>query len=213
MSTELIKRIAVTLGALLVYLLGLHIPLPGVDATAWTAMFDMQSGGMLGRANALSGGGLRTLSILSLAVTPYISAALILQLLTMVSRGLRVLRDSGERGRVIIEQATIYGTVLLTVLQAYGIAIGLEGLELVVPEPGPVFRLTTVLTLTAGTLFLVWLAGQITARGIGNGIALIIAAGIVNTLPREVYALIEGNRMGIFAPGTVPAIAVIAVLV
>jgi preprotein translocase subunit SecY len=213
MSSELMKRIAFTLGALLVYWLGLRIPLPGIDATVWTAMFDMQSGGMLGQANALSGGGLRTLGILSLAITPYISAAIILQLLSMVSRRLRAFMDDGARGRGTIERYTISAAALLAVLQAYGIAIGLEGIGPVVPEPGLVFRLTTVLTLTAGTLFLVWLAGQITARGIGNGIALIIAAGIVNTLPREIAGLLELSRQGAVAPGTVPAIAVIAALV
>ena len=212
MSAELIKRIAVTLGALLVYWLGLHIPLPGVDTAAWTMIFDAQAGGMIGQANALSGGALRILSILSLAITPYVTAAIILQVLSMVSRRLRALMDS-ERGRSSLERYTIYATALLAAFQAYGIAIGLEGIGPVVSEPGLVFRLTTVLTLTAGTLFLVWLAGQITARGIGNGVALILAAGIVNTLPGEVAALLEGDRQGIFAPGAVLVVAVIVAMV
>ena len=213
MSAELTKRIAVTLGALLVYWLGLHIPLPGIDAAAWAMIFDMQSGGMIGQANALSGGGLRTLSILSLAITPYVTAAVILQLLTMVSRTLRAFTNDGERGRGNLERYTIFGTVLLAGLQAYGIARGLEGIGPVVSEPGLVFRLTTVLTLTAGALFLAWLAGQITAHGIGNGVALIIAAGIVNILPREIAGLLELSRQGAVSSGIVPVIAVLTVII
>ncbi len=213
MSTELIKRGAFTLGALLIYWIGVHIPLPGIDVAAWTAVFDMQSGGMLGQANALSGGALRRLGILSLSITPYVTSAVILQVLSMVSRRLRALADD-ETGRRKLELATIAGTVVLAALQAYGIAVGLEGVGSVVPEPGLLFRLTTVLTLTAGTLFLVWLAGRITARGLGNGVALIIAAGIVNSLPRDVAVLLEGSRQGIIAPAALPAVAlVIAALI
>jgi preprotein translocase subunit SecY len=212
MSAELMKRSAYTLGALLVYWLGLRIPLPGVDLAAWTAVFDMQSGGMLGQANALSGGALRTLGILSLSITPYVTGAIILQLLSMVSRRLRALADD-ERGRGILERYTIVLTALLAALQGYGIAVGLEGIGPIVPEPGLLFRLTTVLTLTAGTLFLVWLAGQITARGIGNGVALIIAAGIVNALPREISALVEGSRQGVVASGTVTVVAALIAIV
>src|SRR5215813_4660562 len=193
MSTQLLKRSALTIVALLIYWLGLHIPLPGVDAAAWMAIFDMQSAGMLGQANAMSGGALRTLSILSLSITPYVSSAILLQLLAMVSRRLRALADD-ERGRIILERWTLGITVLLALFQAYGIATALEGVGTVVPEPGLLFRLTTMLTLTAGTFFLAWLAGQITARGLGNGIALIIAAGVVNTLPRQIAGLIELSR-------------------
>jgi preprotein translocase subunit SecY len=209
MSTQLIKRAALTIGALLVYWLGLRIPLPGIDATAWMAIFDVQSGGMLGQANALSGGGLRTLSILSLSITPYVTAALILQLLAMVSRRLRAFSDD-ERGRIVLERCTLGFTVFLTVMQAYGIAVALEGVGPVVAEPGLLFRLTTVLTLTAGTLFLVWLAGQVTARGLGNGIALMIAAGIVNTLPRGIAGLLELSRQGAIAPVALPVTALVA---
>jgi preprotein translocase subunit SecY len=212
MFPELMKRGAFTLFALLVYWLGLQIPLPGTDVAAWTDVFDMQAGGMLGQANALSGGAMRTLGILSLSITPYVTGAIILQLLSMVSRRLRALADD-ERGRSILEGSTIVITVLLAALQGYGIAVGLEGIGPVVPEPGLLFRVTTVLTLTAGTLFLVWLAGQMTARGIGNGVALIIAAGIVNVLPREVSALIEGSRQGTMAPGTATAVAAFTAIV
>jgi preprotein translocase subunit SecY len=172
----------------------------------------MQGGGMLGQADALSGGALRTLSILSLSITPYVTAAIIIQLLAMVSRRLRVLADY-EGGRRKLEQATIAGTVLLAVLQSYGIAIGLEGVGSVVPEPGLLFRVTTVLTLTAGTLFLAWLAGRITASGIGNGVALIIAVGVVNTLPRAIAVLLELNRQGAVAPRAVPIAVILAVVI
>jgi preprotein translocase subunit SecY len=212
MFPELMKRAAFTLGALLVYWLGLRIPLPGVDAAAWTALFDAQSSGVLGQANTLAGGALRTLGILSLSVTPYVTAAILLQLLSMVSRRLRALADD-ERGRAVLERFTIAITVLLAAFQSYGIAIGLEGITQVVPEPGFLFRLVTVLTLTAGTLFLVWLTGQITARGIGNGVALIIAAGIVNALPREISALLEGDRQGIVPHGTLTAVAALTAVV
>ena len=212
MSTELLKRGAFTIVALLIYWIGLHIPLPGIDAAAWRQIFDMQSGGVLGQMDAMSGGAVRRLSILSLSITPYVTAAVMLQLLAMVSRRLRALADD-ERGRVRLELATRAVTALLTAVQAYGIAVGLEGVATVVAEPGLLFRLTTVLTLTAGTLVLAWLAGQMTARGLGNGIGLIIAAGIINTLPRDVAALLELMRQGAIAPGAVLAIALITVAV
>lgn len=209
MSTELMRRGAFTLGALLVYWVGLHIPLPGVDAAAWMAVFDMQSGGMLGQVNALSGGAVRRLSILSLSITPYVTSAVILQVLSMVSRRLRMLAGD-EPGRRKLEQATIAGTVVLAALQSYGIAVGLEGVGPLVPDPGLQFRLMTVLTLTGGTLLLVWLGGQITARGLGNGVALIIAAGIVNTLPRDIAVLLESSRQGIIAPAAVLVVALVS---
>jgi preprotein translocase subunit SecY len=208
MSTELLKRCAFTIVALLIYWLGLHIPLPGVDAAAWAQIFAMQSGGMIGQADALSGGALRRLSILSLSIAPYVTAAVILQVLAMVSRRLRALADD-ERGRARLEQATLVVTVLLATLQSYGIAVGLEGVATVVPEPGFLFRLTTVLTLTAGTLVLAWIASQITARGLGNGIALIIAAGIVNSLPRAIAGLIELSRQGAIDAVALPAAALV----
>lgn len=208
MSTELLKRGAFTIVAMLIYWIGLHIPLPGIDVTAWMRVFDMQSGGILGQANALSGGALRRLSILSLSITPYVTVAVILQVLAMVSRRLRALADD-ERGRIILERMTLGITVLLALFQAYGVATALEGVGTVVTEPGLLFRLTTMLTLTAGTLFLAWLAGQITARGLGNGIALIIAAGIINTLPRGIALLIELARVGAIDAVALPVVALV----
>jgi preprotein translocase subunit SecY len=208
MSTELIRRGAITIVALLIYWVGLRIPLPGVDVAAWMAIFATQSGGMVGQADALSGGAVRNLGILSLSITPYVTAAVILQVLAMVSRRLRGLADD-ERGRARLERATLAVTAVLAALQAYVIASGLEGVGTVVAEPGVLFRLTTVLTLTAGTLFIAWLAGQITARGLGNGVALIIAAGIVNTLPRQIAGLIELTRQGAIAPSAAPTVALV----
>src|SRR5215471_4377107 len=169
MSTELLKRCAFTIVALLIYWVGLRIPLPGVDVAAWMAIFATQSGGMVGQADALSGGAVRNLGILSLSITPYVTAAVILQVLAMVSRRLRALADD-ERGRIRLERATLAIAAGLAALQAYWIASGLEAVSVVVPEPGLLFRLTTILTLTAGALFIAWLAGQITVRGLGNGI-------------------------------------------
>jgi preprotein translocase subunit SecY len=211
MSTELIKRGAFTLGALLVCLAGIYIPLPGVDADAWRTLFDAQSRGMLGQANALSGGALSRLSILSLSITPYLTSAIIVQLLAMVSPAIGRLRNDGERGRATLERYTIAATVFLAALQGYGIAIGLEGVGSIVAAPGLFFRSVTMLTLTAGMLFLVWLAGQITERGLGNGVALIIAVGIVNTLPRETSILLEASRLGIMAPGTLLKVLLVVV--
>jgi preprotein translocase subunit SecY len=211
MSTELLRRSAITIVALLIYLLGLHIPLPGIDAAAWMAIFNTQSGGMLGQANALSGGALRTLSILSLSITPYVTSAIILQVLAMVWRRLRALADD-DRGRIILERWTLGITVLLALFQAYGVASALEGVGPVVAEPGLLFRVTTMLTLTAGTLFLVWLAGQITARGLGNGLALIIAVGIVNILPSGIAGLLELSRQGAIAPIALPVVALVTVV-
>jgi len=205
----LMKRSAFTLGALLVCLIGIYIPLPGVDVSAWKVLFDAQSHGMLGQADALSGGALSRLSIFSLSITPYVSSAIIVQLLAMVSPTLATLRNDGERGRTIIELYTRYGTVLLAALQGYGVATGLETVGAVVPEPGLLFRLTTMLTLLAGTLFLMWLAGQITERGLGNGIALILAAGIVNALPREIVGLLVSSRRGIISPVHLPVVALV----
>ena len=206
MSPELMKRGAFTLGALLICLLGLYVPLPGIDAMAWRMVFDAQRA-MLGQATPLSGGGLSRISVLSLSITPYVSAAIIMQLLAMVSPTIGRLRDDGERGRATIELYTRFGTALLAALHGYGLATGLERVGMIVPAPGLVFRLTTMLTLTAGTLFLVWLAGQITARGLGNGVALILAAGFVSTAPRDILLLVQASRLEMVAPRTLLGLA------
>ena len=176
-AEELKKRIWFTLGALLVYRLGTYIPLPGIDPAAWEQIFNTQAGGILGMFNMFAGGGIQRMAIFALNIMPYISASIIIQLMTTVSPTLEQLKKEGEQGRKVINQYTRYLTVVLAAFQAYGIAIGLEGAGSVVADPGLFFRISTVITLTGGTMFLMWLGEQITARGIGNGISLIIMAG------------------------------------
>src|ERR1700746_2869450 len=177
-ADELKKRIWFTLGALLVYRLRTHIPLPGLDPSAWEQIFQSQAGGILGMFNMFSGGGIHRMAIFALNIMPYISASIIIQLMTTVSPTLEQLKKEGEQGRKQINQYTRYLTVLLAAFQAYGIAIGLEssptGASALVMNPGWFFRIPTVITLGGGTLFLMWLGEQITQRGVGNGISLII---------------------------------------
>src|SRR6201993_1992684 len=190
-AEELKKRIWFTLGALVVYRLGPYIPLPGIDPTAWEQIFQTQSGGILGMFNMFAGGGIHRMAIFALNIMPYISASIIVQLMTTVSPTLEQLKKEGEQGRKIINQYTRYGTVILALLQAYGIAIGLEGAGNAVADAGWFFRISTVITLTGGTIFLMWLGEQITSRGIGNGISLIILSGIVAQLPSALAGTLE----------------------
>src|SRR5690349_16969462 len=191
-ADELKKRIWFTLGALLVYRLGTYIPLPGINPAAWAQIFQTNSTGILGMFNMFSGGGIERMAIFALTIMPYISASIIIQLLTAVSPTLEALKKEGEVGRKKLNQYTRYGTVFLAAVQAYGIATGLEvsgrggSLGSPVIDPGLFFRLTTVVTLTGGTVFLMWLGEQITARGVGNGISLIIFTGIVAELPNYI---------------------------
>src|SRR4026207_924345 len=177
-ADELKKRIWFTLGALLVYRLGTYIPLPGIDPNIWEQVFRTQAGGILGMFNMFAGGGIHRMAIFALNIMPYISAWIIIQLMTTVSPTLEQLKKEGEQGRKVINQYTRYLTVVLAVFQSYGIAVGLEGSSNIVNDPGWFFRFTAVITLTGGTMFLMWLGEQITARGIGNGISLIILSGI-----------------------------------
>src|SRR5215216_3031791 len=170
-AEELKKRIWFTLGALLVYRFGTYIPLPGIDPQAWEQIFKSQAGGMF---SMFSGGGIHLMAIFALNIMPYISASIIIQLMTTVSPTLEQLKKEGEQGRKTINQYTRYLTVFLAAFQAYGISIGLEGAGNVVSDPGWFFRISTTISLTGGTMFLMWLGEQITARGIGNGISLII---------------------------------------
>src|SRR5918911_31173 len=210
-AEELKKRIWFTLGALLVYRLGTYIPLPGIDPTAWEQIFRTQSGGILGMFNMFSGGGIHRMAIFALNIMPYISASIIIQLMTTVSPTLEQLKKEGEQGRKTINQYTRYLTVLLAAFQSYGIAIGLEGAGTVVSEPGWFFRISTVITLTGGTIFLMWLGEQVTARGIGNGISLIILAGIVAELPSAIAGTLELGRQGALSTGIILAVLVMAV--
>jgi preprotein translocase subunit SecY len=199
-ATELKKRLWFTLGALLVYRLGTYIPLPGIDGAVLEDIFASQAGGILGMFDMFAGGALRRMTIFALNIMPYISASIIMQLLTAVSPQLEALKKEGEAGRKKINQYTRYGTVLITALQGYGIAVGLESMASsagsAVLEPGMFFRFTTVVTLIGGTMFLMWLGEQITQRGVGNGISLIIFAGIVANLPNALVGTLEMGRTG-----------------
>ncbi len=199
-ATELKNRIWFTLGALVIYRLGTYIPIPGIDAGILQEIFRQNAGGILGMFDMFSGGALGRMTIFALNIMPYISASIIIQLLTAVSPTLENLKKEGESGRKKLNQYTRYGTVLLAAVQSYGIAVGLEGMRSgahsAVIDPGLFFRLVTVITLTGGTVFLMWLGEQITARGIGNGISLIIMAGIVANLPHALAATLELGRTG-----------------
>ena len=209
-AEELKKRIWFTLGALLVYRFGTYIPLPGIDPTAWDQIFKSQAGGILGMFNMFAGGGIHRMAIFALNIMPYISASIIIQLMTTVSPTLEQLKKEGEAGRKVINQYTRYLTVLLALFQAYGISIGLEGAGNVVTEPGWFFRIATVITLTGGTMFMMWLGEQITARGIGNGISLIIMAGIVAELPSAIAGMLELGRQGALSTGLILIVIIMA---
>jgi preprotein translocase subunit SecY len=188
---ELKNRILFTLGLLAVYRIGAHIPTPGIDSQALAAFFQQTQGTLLGFFDMFSGGALSRLTVFALGIMPYISASIILELLTVVVPYLEKLKKEGEQGRKKITQYARYGTILLSAVQSLGISLGLESMQsptgaLVVPNAGWAFRLMTMLTLTAGTAFIMWLGEQITERGIGNGISLIIFAGIVARLPSAV---------------------------
>ena len=170
-AEDLKKRIWFTLGALLVYRLGTYIPMPGIDPDALAQAFQQQSTGILGLFNMFSGGAVGRMAIFALGIMPYISASIIIQLMTSVIPSLEALKKEGEQGRKVINQYTRYGTVLLAMVQAYGIAVGLETQSGIVVDPGLFFRVSAVITLVGGTMFLMWLGEQITSRGIGNGIS------------------------------------------
>ncbi len=212
-AEDLKKRIWFTLGALLVYRLGTYIPIPGINPDAFAQAFQQQSGGVLGMFNMFAGGAVGRMAILALGIMPYISASIIMQLMTSVVPTLEQLKKEGEQGRKIINQYTRYGTVLLATVQAYAIASGLESGNGIVTDPGVFFRLSAVITLVGGTMFLMWLGEQITARGIGNGISLIIFAGIVAGLPAAIGGTLELGRTGALSTGIILAIIVLAITV
>ncbi|WP_159590022.1 preprotein translocase subunit SecY [Chelativorans xinjiangense] len=212
-AEDLKKRIWFTLGALLVYRLGTYIPMPGINPEAFAQAFQQQSGGVLGMFNMFAGGAVERMAIFALGIMPYISASIIMQLMTSVVPSLEQLKKEGEQGRKVINQYTRYGTVLLATVQAYGIAVGLEGGANIVTDPGWFFRISAVITLVGGTMFLMWLGEQITARGIGNGISLIIFSGIVAGLPSAIGGTLELGRTGAMSTGLILAIIVIAIVV
>jgi preprotein translocase subunit SecY len=216
---ELKNRILITLALLAVYRIGVHVPTPGIDGAALKSFFDTAQGTLLGFFDMFSGGGLKNLSVFALGIMPYISASIILQLLTVVVPHLERLSKEGEAGRKKITQYTRYGTVVLSAIQAFGISFGLEQMQSplgdpVVIDPGWSFRIMTIITLTAGTAFIMWLGEQITERGIGNGISLIIFAGIVARMPSAIilsFKMIKNEEIGILVFLAVIAMMVVVV--
>ena len=204
-AKELQKKLLFVLFALIVFRLGTFIPIPGIDSNVFQEIFSQNSGGLLGMFDMFVGGAVQRMSIFALGVMPYISASIIMSLLTAVNPTLKQLKkDGGEQGRQKINQYTRYGTVFLATLQGYGLAVGLENMMgstgSAVIDPGIFFRLTTVVTIIGGTLFLLWLGEQITQRGVGNGVSLIIFAGIVANLPAAVASTLELARTGALSP-------------
>ena len=196
-ASDLKRRIWFTLGALVVYRLGTYIPVPGIDPGALQSIFASQQNGIFGVFDAFSGGALGRMTVFALNILPYISASIIMQLMTAAVPSLEKLKkEGGESGRLQLNQYTRYLTVLLAVVQSYGIAVGLEASEGVVTDPGWFFRASTVITLVGGTIFLMWMGEQITQRGLGNGISLIIFSGIVANLPGAIGSLFELGRTG-----------------
>ena len=212
-SEELKKRIWFTLGALIVYRLGTYIPLPGIDPAAFEASFTGKQQGVLELFNMFAGGAVQRMAIFALNIMPYISASIIIQLLSSVVPSLEAIKKEGESGRKILNQYTRYLTVFLAIFQAYGIAIGLEGQTGVVADPGWFFRISTVLTLMGGTMFLMWLGEQITSRGIGNGSSLIIFAGIVAAFPAAVISTLELGRQGAISTALILGVIVMSIAV
>ena len=195
-AEELKKRLLFTLGALIVYRLGTFVPLPGIDPEAFSQGFQSQSGGLLGTLNIFAGGAVERMAIFALNIMPYISASIIMQLMTAVVPQLEAIKKEGEQGRRQINQYTRYLTVFLATMQGYFIVVSLQASPGFVTNPGPYFLLTGTITLVGGVMFLLWLGEQITARGVGNGVSLIIFAGIVAELPRAIAGLLDQGRTG-----------------
>jgi preprotein translocase subunit SecY len=214
-ATDLKKRLWFTLGTLIVFRLLSFVPLPGIDPRSLASLFDTTKGSVLDFFNTFSGGSLSRMSIIALGVMPYITASIVVQLATSMSPSLAALKKEGESGRKKINQYTRYGTVLLCAIQGYFIAVGLEGWGATtsgsaVINPGFLFRITTVISLVGGTMFLMWLGEQITSRGIGNGVSLIIMAGIVAQMPTTLAQMFEGGRTGTMSPLVIIGVIVLA---
>src|ERR1700710_1341788 len=216
-ATELKNRIWFTLGALVVYRIGTYVPVPGVDASVMGEMLSQHGGGILGMFDMFTGGALRRMTVFALNIMPYISASIIIQLMSAAIPTLETLKKEGESGRKKLNQYTRYLTVVIAMFQSYGIAIGLESMHgsfgAAVIDPGAFFRISCVVSLVGGTMFLMWLGEQITARGIGNGISLIIFSGIVANIPHALASLLELGRTGALSPVFILSFIVIAVAV
>src|SRR3546814_557925 len=213
-ATELHKRIWFTLIAMVVYRLGCYLPMPGIDIHAFAQAFQGPSKGILGMFNMFSGGAVQRMAVFSLNVMPYISASIIVQLLGTVYPPWEKLRkEGGEAGRKTLNQYTRYLTVVLAVVQSFGIAVGLQASQGIVDQPGVFFTISTVATLTGGTMFLMWLGEQITSRGVGNGVSLIIFAGIVSVFPNSVRQAFALAQTGALSGGALLVIAALVVAV
>ncbi|MEO0833689.1 MAG: preprotein translocase subunit SecY, partial [Pseudomonadota bacterium] len=211
-ADELKKRLLFALGALIVYRFGTFVPLPGINSDAYANAFGTQTGGLLATLNIFAGGAVERMAIFALNIMPYISASIIMQLMTAVIPSLEAIKKEGEQGRRQINQYTRYLTVLLATVQGFFIAVNLQSQEGVVTNPGPFFLLTTVVSLVGGVMFLLWLGEQITSRGIGNGVSLIIFAGIVAELPRAAIGLLDQGRAGGLPPAIVLLVIVLCLL-
>src|ERR1700692_1210802 len=216
-ATDLKKRIWFTLGALIVFRLGTYIPVPGIDATVMAHQMTQNGGGILGMFNMFTGGALGRMTVFALNIMPYISASIIIQLMSAAIPSLETLKKEGESGRKRLNQYTRYLTVIIAMFQSYGIAVGLESMSgsfgAAVIDPGWFFRVSCVVSLVGGTMFLMWLGEQITARGIGNGTSLIIFSGIVANVPHALATLLELGRTGALSPVFIVVFMVIAVAV
>ena len=211
-SNDLRNRILFTILILSIYRLGTYVPLPGIDPESLKTLMQSSQKGLLGMFNIFTGGAVNRMAIFALGIMPYISSSIIIQLLTGVSETFKNLKNQGEIGRKKITQYTRYGTVLLASIQGYGVSVGLENSGVIVSDPGIYFKLTTVITLVAGTTFLMWLGEQITQRGIGNGISLIIFSGIVAEIPRALATTFELGRTGALSATTILLIFTLLIL-
>jgi len=210
-NNDLRNRILFTVLMLCIYRLGTYIPLPGIDSQSLQSLMQSNQKGLLGMFNVFSGGAVSRMAIFALGIMPYISSSIIVQLLTGVSDYFKNLKSQGEIGRKKITQYTRYGTVLLASVQGYGVSVGLESSTNVVIDPGLYFKVTTIITLVAGTMFLMWLGEQITQRGIGNGISLIIFSGIVAEIPRALATTFELGRTGALSASTILIIFILLI--
>jgi preprotein translocase subunit SecY len=210
-ANDLKSRIFFTIGILIVYRLGTYVPLAGIDPQALTQVMSNSQKGLLGMFNVFSGGAVTRMAIFALGIMPYISSSIIIQLLTGVSNYFKNLKEQGEIGRKKITQLTRYGTVFIACLQGYGVSVGLENAGSLVLDPGMSFRLTTTISLVAGTTFLMWLGEQITLRGVGNGISLIIFSGIVAEIPRALASTFELGRTGALSASLIIIIFILVI--
>jgi preprotein translocase subunit SecY len=212
-AEELGLRIAFTLGALILYRIGTYIPLPGIDPFVWDQLFRSHPGGIWAAVDSLSGGAFRRLSIFALGINPFVTAAILIQLSSMAVPALARPRTQGERGRRSIHRYTLGLTMAMVIFQSYGVSVGMERVSNLVAEPGLSFRVSTVAMLTGGTLFLIWLSEQITLRGVGNGLTLILCTAVVTQVPSGIASMLELSRQGVVSTGFILVVSAMSVAV